>query len=83
VTVPLRIFDGDADTITPAPPCEALAKAGKAAGKPVEITVYPGATHGFQIPGDHSFFGQPIRYDEAATKDSAAKVEQFLAASLK
>jgi dienelactone hydrolase len=83
VAVPLRIFDGDADQITPAAPCAALAKAGAAAGKPVEITTYPGATHGFQIPGEHTFFGQPIRYDEAATKDSAQKVEQFLAASLK
>jgi dienelactone hydrolase len=85
VTVPLRIFDGDADEITPAAPCAAMVKAGKAAGKPLDITVYPGATHAFQVPGpdDRTFFGQPIRFDAEATADSALQVAAFLAESLK
>jgi dienelactone hydrolase len=85
VTVPLRIFDGDADEITPAAPCAAMVKAGKAAGKPLDITTYPGATHAFQVPGpdDRTFFGQPIRFDAAAAADSAAQVAAFLAESLK
>ena len=84
VTVPLEIFDGDADRVTPSAPCAAIAQAGKAAGKPIDITVYPGATHGFQIPGpDRSFYGQPIHFDPTAAADSAQKVEQFLATQLK
>ncbi len=85
VTVPLRIFDGDADHITPAAPCSAMVKAGKAAGKPLDITVYPGATHGFVVPGpdDRTFFGEPIRFDPAAAADSAVQVAAFLADSLK
>jgi dienelactone hydrolase len=83
VGVPLAILDGDADTVTPAAPCTALANAAAAAGKPVELTVYPGATHGFNVPGpDRTFFGEPVRYDAAATYDAALKVVRFLDAHL-
>jgi dienelactone hydrolase len=79
VTVPLAIFIGDADTVVSPPACTAMANAGKAAGKPIEITVYPGATHGFQVPGpDRDFFGQTLRYDPAAAADAAQKTATFL-----
>ena len=39
-----RIFDGDADQVTPAAPCAAMVKVGTAAGKSLTITTYPGAT---------------------------------------
>jgi len=83
VSVPLAIFDGDADTVTPSPPCAAMVHAGAAAGKPVTITTYPGATHGFDIPGpDRTFYGQRIHFDAAATRDAAIQtlhlLEQYL-----
>lgn len=75
VTVPLDIFDGDADTIAPPAPCAAMAHAGQAAGKPIAITTYPGATHGFDVPGpDRTFFGAPIRFDASAAADAARQI---------
>ncbi len=79
VAVPLAIFDGDADRITPAAPCAAFAKAAAAAGKRVDLTTYPGATHGFLIPGERTFFGEPVRFDADAAADSARKTAAFLA----
>ncbi len=77
--VPLAIFDGSADTVTPPAPCVAMVNKGTAAGKNETITTYPGATHGFDVPGpDRMFFGQPIRYDAAAAADAARKVLAFL-----
>jgi dienelactone hydrolase len=78
VTVPLQIFAGDADAIAPATACSAMASAGKAAGKQIDIMVYPGATHGFELPGpERRFFGQPIRYDPNAAVESAQKIDAF------
>jgi dienelactone hydrolase len=84
VTVPLAIFDGDADRIAPAAPCAAMVKAGTAAGKSLTITTYPGATHGFDVPGaDRTFYGQPVRFDQAAATDAALQtfrlLQQYLA----
>jgi dienelactone hydrolase len=77
--VPLAIFDGSADTVTPPAPCAALVRAGAAAGKTITITTYPGATHGFDIPGpDRQFFGQPIRFDQSATEDAALQTYHLL-----
>ena len=49
--VPLAIFIGAADDWTPAPPCEALIFRAKSAGRDAEIYQYPGAYHGFDVPG--------------------------------
>lgn len=79
IGVPLEIFGGDADKVTPVANCTAMAHAGAAAGKPITITTYPGATHGFDVPGpDRTFFGQPIRYDAAASADAARQVLALL-----
>lgn len=84
IAVPLAIFDGDADKITPAPPCAAMVQAATAAGKTAQITTYPDATHAFNVPGpDRSFFGQPIRFDPTATEDSAKQTAAFLDRYLK
>ena len=84
LTVPLAIFDGDADKVTPAAPCAALVKTAVAAGKVAQITTYPGATHGFAVPGpDRTFFGEPIRFDPTAAGDAAEKTALFLAQYLK
>jgi dienelactone hydrolase len=79
VSVPLAIFDGDADKVAPAAPCAAMVHAGAAAGKPITITTYPGATHGFDLPGpDRTFFGQPIHFDQAASADAALQTFRLL-----
>jgi dienelactone hydrolase len=79
VSVPLAIFDGDADKVTPAAPCAAMAHAGAAAGKPITITTYPGATHGFDLPGpDRTFFGEPIHFDQTASADAALQTFRLL-----
>jgi dienelactone hydrolase len=84
VTVPLAIFDGDADKFTPAPPCAALVQAATAAGKTAQITTYPGATHAFNLPvPEFTFFGQTIRFDASATEDAAQKSLLLLAKYLK
>ena len=44
---PLLILSGELDDWTPAEPCRQLATRAKAAGHPVDITVYPGAHHSF------------------------------------
>jgi dienelactone hydrolase len=83
LTVPLQIFIGGADRVTPAAVCEALGKAGKGAGKAIDVTVYPGATHAFQVPGpDRTFFGEPIHYDADAASDSALKTYLFLQSTI-
>jgi dienelactone hydrolase len=79
VSVPVAIFDGDADKVTPAAPCAAMAHAGAAAGKPITITTYPGATHGFDLPGpDRTFFGEPVHYDPSASADAALQTFHLL-----
>ncbi len=79
VTVPLAIFDGDADTVTPPAPCAALVHAAVSAGKPATITTYPGATHGFDAPGpDRTFYGQRIHFDAAAATDAAVQTLHLL-----
>jgi dienelactone hydrolase len=82
VAVPVAIFIGALDQVTPAAACTAFAGAG--GGKPVLLNTYPGATHGFLIPGpDREFAGTPVRYDEIATADSAIKTARFFAQYLK
>jgi dienelactone hydrolase len=79
VSVPLDIFDGDADKIAPSAPCTAMAHAGAAAGKPIAITTYPGATHGFDVPApDRDFYGTTIHFDPAAAADAARRILAFL-----
>ena len=48
---PLLVLIGGADDWTPAAPCEALAGAVRARGRPMEIVTYPGAYHDFDNPG--------------------------------
>ena len=80
ITIPLAIFDGDADNVTPAAPCAALVKAATAAGKSATITTYAGATHGFDVPGpERTFYGEPIRFDPIAAADSVRQAAALLA----
>jgi dienelactone hydrolase len=55
VSAPLRIHAGELDNWTPAAPCAALAKALKASGQDVEISVYPGAHHAFDQAASYAY----------------------------
>ncbi len=81
VSVPLQILDGDADDWLPSAPCQAMAQAGAAAGKPVAITTYPGATHAFNQPSSHTrvYRGHTLTYDPSAAADADAKMKAFFA----
>jgi dienelactone hydrolase len=85
VSVPLQILDGDADDWNPAPSCRQLAQDATAAGKTVQITVYPGATHAFNQASDRprTYLGHTLRYDATADRDADAKTMAFLATYLK
>jgi dienelactone hydrolase len=84
VSVPLLILDGDADDWTPAAPCRKLATDAVAAGKTVQITTYPGATHAFNVQAaDRVYLGHTLRYDPKAGADAASKADAFLATYLR
>jgi len=61
---PLLILIGEKDDWTPAEPCRRMADAGRAAGFPIEINVYPGAYHSFDS-------NNPVRYDARRNNPNA------------
>jgi dienelactone hydrolase len=81
VAVPLLMLNGDGDDYIPYAPCQAFAAAAAAAGKPVQITTYPGATHAFNQPsnGPRHFQGHTFIYDPKASADANAKTMAFFA----
>ena len=43
------------------------------------MVVYPGATHGFDLPGQpQSYLGHQLAYDAEVASDAAARVRAFL-----
>lgn len=79
---PLLILIGEADDWTLALLCREMAEHSMAGGKPIELVVYPGVTHGFDMGFDEIAFGHRIVYDHAATEDSIRQVKAFLAKNL-
>ncbi|WP_181704972.1 dienelactone hydrolase family protein [Chthonobacter rhizosphaerae] len=59
VDAPIRQFHGEADDWTPVQPCRDLFARLEAAGADAELTVYPGALHGFDNPGNPALFVDP------------------------
>ncbi len=82
---PLLILAGAKDDWTPAALCQRLA--GNLSGKPgppVEIKVYPEATHAWDRDSPPRIFrGHRLDYDFAATQDSQEMVRKFLGLYLK
>jgi dienelactone hydrolase len=85
VYAPTMILIGTADDWTPAEACRDLVAQPHGASAPVDLTVYPGAHHGFNFrelqPGIRRF-GHWLEYNEPAAADAWEKVRAFLAASL-
>ncbi|MFL5269316.1 MAG: dienelactone hydrolase family protein [Stellaceae bacterium] len=78
-TVPTQILVGDRDDWTRASWCQEMMARRDGQGSPVELTVYPGATHGFNFPGaPREYLGHHIEYDPKATADAWKQVRRFL-----
>jgi dienelactone hydrolase len=85
IGVPTMILIGESDERTPAELCRKLAAQPHAGGPPIDLTVYPGAYHSFNVrefqPGIRRS-GQWVEYNEAAATDAWQKVRAFLATNL-
>lgn len=84
--VPVLILMGDADDWTPVQNCQGMVKVQKAVGRPIDMVVYPGATHAYDavaVGKGMNYLGHFLKYDAAATDDSAVRAGAFLAQTLK
>lgn len=81
---PVLILIGAADDWTPAERCRDLAAGATAAGRPIALTVYPGATHSFDCATcDGRYWGHRLVHDPAAAADARARVATFLGERLR
>jgi len=81
--VPLLVMVGDADDWTPSGICEDMVEALPASSLPVELAVYPGATHSFDCKVcNGTYWGHRLVYDPAAHEDAMARTRALLDATL-
>jgi dienelactone hydrolase len=78
---PLLVLIGNADTVTPARFCEQMKAARPASGPALEVVVYPGGPHTFdmRLP-DRTVLGMRLGHDPQAEADARRQVITFLAA---
>ena len=92
MTVPTLILIGELDDWTPAAECRNLAEGRddwgisreKGQGIPIEITVYPGAYHDFDVPNFATpviMLGHHLEFNAAARDQSAEALRKFLHAT--
>jgi dienelactone hydrolase len=92
MTVPTLILIGELDDWTPANECRNLAEGRddwgisreKGQGIPIEITVYPGAYHDFDVPlfrTPQKLLGHHLEFNEEARDRSVDAVRKFLYAT--
>lgn len=85
-TAPLLVLIGDRDDWTPAERCTRMAATlQQSAAPPLELHIFPGATHGYDFPGPArtNRLGHFMAHDAAATAASWAAIDAFLAAHLR
>jgi dienelactone hydrolase len=93
MTVPTLILVGELDDWAPADECRNLAEGRddwgisreKGQGIPIEIVVYPGAHHDFDVPkfaAPVKAFGHHLEFNEAARNRAIDDVSKFLHATL-
>jgi carboxymethylenebutenolidase len=76
---PVRVFHGTDDEETSYRVCNALVERSRKLGGDIEITLYPGATHGFDDPGRPR---QRIPANQTAKADATVRAQRFLAERL-
>lgn len=92
VTIPLLILAGDADSLMSLRTCEAFVAQTQSHDNPIDLHVYPGATHFFDNPSYLKEDGKPAptpkpfwfddnHYDAMAHADAVDRVLGFFAAS--
>jgi dienelactone hydrolase len=97
MTAPVLVLIGGADTWTPAASCEAMAAGRSELGAPrtpgdrsaIELVVYPGAYHDFDVldlalaPARGIMaYGHRVEFNEEATRGAIVKVRDFLQRTL-
>jgi dienelactone hydrolase len=85
LSIPTLILIGELDDWSPASDCERFIKRRAGRGAPVDLIVYPGAYHAFDVPalvGGRTMFGHWLEYDEDAATRSVQAMRDFLAAQL-
>ena len=87
MTMPTLILSGAVDDWTPAKDCEAMMARRAGAGAPVDLTIYPGAYHGFDAtilrPPGLVVFGHRLEYNAEAAARARAATREFLARQLR
>jgi dienelactone hydrolase len=85
IGVPAMILIGGSDDRTPAELCRKLVAEPHEGSPAIDLTVYPGAYHGFNVPEFQPGIrrsGYRLEYNEPAAADAWEKVRAFLAANL-
>jgi dienelactone hydrolase len=92
MTVPTLILIGELDDWTPASECRNLVDgrddygiSRQKVGVPIELVVYPGAYHGFDIPDlatPVKFLGHHLEFNQAARDRSIDAIRDFLHATI-
>jgi dienelactone hydrolase len=80
VMAEVLVFNGEADPFVPAEQVDAFQQEMEAAGVDFRLVNYPGVKHSFTNPGADEFgkrFEMPLKYDEAADKDSWSEMQAF------
>jgi carboxymethylenebutenolidase len=76
---PMRVFHGTDDEETSFRRCRRLVEGSRKRGADIEITLYPGATHGFDDPGRAR---QSNPANQTAKADSIVRAQRFFAERL-
>jgi dienelactone hydrolase len=85
LAIPTLIQIGALDDWTPADNCKRWMKLRGDRGAPVQLTVYPGAYHAFDVPTlatGRRYFGHWLKYDADAASRATAAMHDFLAKQL-
>ncbi|HEY7999187.1 MAG TPA: dienelactone hydrolase family protein [Pseudolabrys sp.] len=85
LVIPTLIFIGALDDWALPRKCDWWLQRRAGRGAPVKLIVYPGAYHGFDVPGvgdGMRYFGHWLKYDADAAARSTAEMHDFLAAQL-
>lgn len=76
-TAPVTIFAAENDEEVSPDFCLKMAERSRAAGSPIDITLYPGATHDFDDPGERR---QSVAGNQAAKMDAMTKAAAIIKA---